>query len=47
MDYGMGEENPLERVRYYTKKNPDEAISLDKKKVGNYPDVHVIYHYAP
>jgi len=32
-DYGMQHHNPVDRVRFYTKSNPDVALHLRKNQV--------------
>ncbi|XP_073325855.1 deoxynucleoside triphosphate triphosphohydrolase SAMHD1-like [Pagrus major] len=33
LDYGMKDENPVDRMNFYSKKNPDKADKLPKEKV--------------
>ena len=34
LDYGMRDENPLDKVRFYKKNDPDKAIRVRREQVN-------------
>jgi len=34
-DYGMGEENPIDHMRFYMKDNPEKAVKVRKDQVSH------------
>lgn len=34
MDYGMKEENPIDKVRFYSKRSPNEAMQVRQDQVN-------------
>ena len=36
LNYGMGRQNPIDYVRFYSKENPQEAVMVRKSQVRNY-----------
>lgn len=45
MDYGMKEQNPIDKVHFYCKADPSKAVKISKEQVGFYfPSEKHFYH---
>lgn len=45
MDYGMKEQNPIDKVHFYCKADPSKAVKITKEQVGFYFPSEKHFHH--
>lgn len=45
MDYGMKEQNPIDKVHFYCKADPSKAVNISKEQVGFYFPFEKHFHH--